>query len=73
MEIQEMVFAKAVRHAFEPHTAHNSLLDTRDDRPIYGRPPQNNGREQHQQVARKLAKNFWMPWRELVAEGNKTV
>ena len=39
VEIQEMILEKVVRHAFEPHTAYDSLLDTRDDLLIYGRPP----------------------------------
>ena len=67
LKIKQMVFAEAVRHGFEPHDAHDTLLDACDDVIVYCTAPYATGKEHHQQVARKWAENLWVSLRQFVA------
>ena len=45
-----MVFVDVVYNGFEPHTAHDSLLDAPDDLLVDSTTPDDDGRKEHQQV-----------------------
>ena len=49
-----MVFADAVCHGFEYHDARETLLDPYSDIFVHRTAPYASGKEQHQQVARKV-------------------
>ena len=66
-----MVFADADRHGCKHHDARETLLDPYGDIFVHRTAPQARGKEQHQQVARKLAGNLWVSLRQFVAAGDQ--